>query len=472
MNMFPGIIIAAVQAGPSIDDASGPISVVCVDAGTGDIRWEGMLPDNVFLLYGLLAETEPSLVVAENEEAAASFHMVLQEHGYAVPRHRIINIKWLQYVLYPRRNRDSAQEAAGTPERKDSWHRGQPTSPALRLILTVSRLWQKAVGLPLLVLQQLSALSRSDPRFGNFFDLVLETVPLRYETLVPPGCATIHSLMHRVVAIPENREEERPAYNPDGDEVAAVLGESGPLSAALEGFEPRPGQLRMAASVYEALTDGHHLMIEAGTGTGKSLGYLVPALVYARSTGDRVVVATHTIHLQEQLRTRDIPLLQRILPFPFHATVLKGRSNYLCMRKLAHRVSQTGWVPEGEGLYTAYWMKLLVWLLETESGDREEIASLRDRDQEPFSVVASETETCISKSCPWFRHCYYHRAKAAAQASDIIITNHSLVFTDMKTGHYVLPPYNRLILDEGHHLEEEVVYSIPAARVYGPVRNG
>lgn len=216
-------------------------------------------------------------------------------------------------------------------------------------------------------------------------------------------------------------------------------------------YEERDAQKQMLEEVSASFNDQKHLMIEAGTGTGKSLGYLIPSLYHGIRDEEPVLVSTHTINLQEQLRTRDIPLLQDIFPVPFQAAVLKGRSHYLCLRKFENKVNTSDFEYPKEDRITA--AQMIVWLSETEHGDEEEL-HIHGRGAEFWRSVSSDAESCMNRVCPWFKKCYYHRARHAANQADVVITNHSLLFTDIRADHRLLPMYNRLVIDEAHHLEE------------------
>ncbi|GAB2692099.1 ATP-dependent DNA helicase DinG [Paenibacillus thermoaerophilus] len=221
------------------------------------------------------------------------------------------------------------------------------------------------------------------------------------------------------------------------------------LREKFEAFEERESQNIMAKSVHEAFRNGKHLLVEAGTGTGKSLGYLIPSLYYALREQVKVVVSTHTINLQEQLRQRDLPLLREHFPVPFRAAVLKGRSRYLCLRKFEERMN-AGDVSDHEERLTA--AQMIVWLGETEHGDEEEL-HLQPKGRTLWRSVASDADSCLNRACPWFRNCFYHRARHDAQEADLIITNHSLLFTDVQAEHRILPAYKHLVVDEAHHFE-------------------
>ncbi|MHA6483930.1 ATP-dependent DNA helicase DinG [Paenibacillus sp. strain BS8-2] len=216
-------------------------------------------------------------------------------------------------------------------------------------------------------------------------------------------------------------------------------------------YEEREPQTQMFHEVYQALASDQHLMIEAGTGTGKSLGYLIPALYYGVKNESKIVVSTHTINLQEQLRSRDLPLIADVLPFPVRASIFKGRGNYLCMRKFEGKVNTMDMVSPVEDAVTA--SQMVIWLSETETGDQEEL-NLGSRGADFWSTVSSDADSCLNRACPWFKRCYYHRAKHESNIADVTITNHSLLFTDVQADNRLLPTYAHLIIDEAHHVEE------------------
>ncbi len=223
------------------------------------------------------------------------------------------------------------------------------------------------------------------------------------------------------------------------------------LRARFERFEEREAQDQMIAEVYACLEEGKHLLVEAGTGTGKSLGYLIPALHYSALSGSKTVVSTHTINLQEQIRQRDIPLLEHIFPFPFRVSVLKGRSHYLCLRKFEQKLSYSDYEYQADDRITAG--QMTVWLGETEHGDNEEL-HFSGRSHEFWRTVESDTDSCLNRACPWFKRCFYHGARNSANQSDVVVTNHSLLMTDIKAENRLLPAYQQLVIDEAHHFED------------------
>ena len=245
----------------------------------------------------------------------------------------------------------------------------------------------------------------------------------------------------------------RPADPPqpiDAAEIAALLDEGGRLGAHFQGFEHRPQQVEMTYAIAQALNQGRHLMVEAGTGTGKSLAYLLPAIHWAVQNDEQVVISTNTINLQDQLISKDIPDLHTSLPFDFRATILKGRSNYVCPR-MVNALRRSGPADSDEMRLLA---KLLVWLPQTETGERDEISLRSMGEQIAWSRLNADNEGCTAESCASFATgCPLHVARQAAETAHIIVVNHALLLSDIVTGNRVLPAYRYLIVDEAHHLE-------------------
>ena len=248
-------------------------------------------------------------------------------------------------------------------------------------------------------------------------------------------------------------EPEDSKNNPadGGASVSDVFGADGHLSRELVGFEYRAQQERMAEMVADAIEDGEHLIVEAGTGVGKSLAYLVPAALHTLSGGRTVIVSTNTINLQEQLVAKDIPAAQSVLRaigYPDDAlfTVqLKGRSNYLCYRRWSHSKTSTDMtIPEARLM-----AKTMVWLESTASGDRSELRLNRD-DQAAFTRISAQgARGCPAPDGP----CFLRAARGRAHNADIVVINHSLLLADLVMGGGLLPEHDALIIDEAHHLE-------------------
>ncbi len=237
----------------------------------------------------------------------------------------------------------------------------------------------------------------------------------------------------------------------DEDEVASLLEYGGPFSRYFEQYEFRTQQVEMLRAVIRALCNGNHLLVEAGTGTGKSFAYLVPAALWAVHNNTRVVISTNTINLQDQLVKKDIPDLREALGIDLRSAVLKGRSNYLCPRRL-EVMRQRGPDNVDEMRVLA---KILVWQQSSDSGDRGEINLNGPVERDIWMRLSADDEGCKSENCQVRIEgsCPFYRARQVAQNAHLLVVNHALLLSDVATGNRVLPEYNYLIIDEGHHME-------------------
>src|SRR6185295_6434901 len=206
------------------------------------------------------------------------------------------------------------------------------------------------------------------------------------------------------------------------ERVRAFFSENGPLSKA-KNFEFRPEQQEMAAAVAKALEEERHLVIEAGTGVGKSLAYLAPAILFALEKHKKAVISTHTINLQEQLLNKDIPILKKILPVEFNAALIKGRQNYLCPRRLERALSQANELftgPEKNELD-----RIAEWAHKTRDGSLSDLAV--EPDPKVWTQVCSEPHICTAKTCGQTSNCFFQQARKRLLAADIIVLNHTLL---------------------------------------------
>ena len=240
--------------------------------------------------------------------------------------------------------------------------------------------------------------------------------------------------------------------NPDldalGARVADAFSDGGPLARALPAFEPRPGQREMAAAAGDVLAGGGVLLVEAGTGAGKTFAYLAPAIL----SGRRVLVSTGTKNLQDQIYYKDLPALRDALGVPFTAAYMKGRGNYLCL----HRFEALG--QDGDLLEPAPHLDLLrEWAGQTETGDRAEIEDLPD-DFPLWGEIAATSENCIGAECPRYDDCFITRMRRQASEADIVIVNHHLLCADaaVRRSAYgeVIPSCACTVIDEAHQLED------------------
>jgi ATP-dependent DNA helicase DinG len=220
------------------------------------------------------------------------------------------------------------------------------------------------------------------------------------------------------------------------------------LKSAFNHYQKRDGQFLMMNEVYDAFTTHQHLVLEAGTGIGKSLGYLLPAAYFSKLTGNKILISTYTTQLQSQLIENDIPILNQILPFEMNIALLKGKSHYICLSKFEESLQDL------EDNYDSCLtkMQILVWLLETESGDVDEL-NLSSGGQIFWNRVR-HGQNEKTRNELWQEKDFYLRAKQRVDKADLIITNHALLLTDSSQSYQLLPKIDYLILDEGHHFHK------------------
>jgi ATP-dependent DNA helicase DinG len=236
---------------------------------------------------------------------------------------------------------------------------------------------------------------------------------------------------------------------------ASILGPDGAIARRLPNYEARSQQLAMADAVADAIAGGKKIMVEAGTGVGKSFAYLVPAVLAATAHKDcRIVISTHTISLQEQLVHKDIPFLQKVMPQPFTAVLVKGRSNYLSLRRL-HGAQQRVLTLAAEPGAVEQLQQIGRWSRRTEDGSRS------DLDFQPlptvWDAVESDSGNCLGRACPDYNKCFYFKARKQMAGAQVLVVNHALFFSDLalrRQGAALLPDYKVVIFDEAHTLED------------------
>jgi DNA polymerase-3 subunit epsilon/ATP-dependent DNA helicase DinG len=247
----------------------------------------------------------------------------------------------------------------------------------------------------------------------------------------------------------------QPAEEPspiDVAEVSALLEQDGALAQSFPGYEYRTEQIEMLQAVGNALNLGDHLLVEAGTGTGKSLAYLLPAASWAVRNQDHVVISTNTINLQQQLINKDVPQVKELLPFDFEVVVLKGRSHYLCMAQF-DRLRRRGPRSQDEARLLAM---ILIWLPNTLTGEDDELSLYSPTERALWQGLSAAFEGCSRDRCAAYARgqCFFYRARQLAEAAHIIIVNHALLLSDIAVDNRVLPQYSHLIVDEAQHLED------------------
>jgi len=270
-------------------------------------------------------------------------------------------------------------------------------------------------------------------------------------------------------AFTDSREKPEPLRKTGSDRpidlhaVEHLLAPDGPLPHVLDRYESRPTQGRMAVAVAHALNDDGQLLVEAGTGTGKSLAYLLPAALHAIERGERVVVSTDTLALQDQLYTKDLPdvrtaLLESGVTDELRVAVMKGAANYICLTQWFKHLRQ----PAVDASDASLRAKVMLWLGQTQTGDKAELRLTQEEDAHWRSIAAGD-QVCTMKSCAYARRgqCFLPRARSQAANAHIVIANHALLLAGGSPEGHVMGAFNRLILDEAHHLEDE------ATQAYG-----
>ena len=247
--------------------------------------------------------------------------------------------------------------------------------------------------------------------------------------------------------------------NIDVHHLRHFLDAGGPLAQKLSNFERRESQLIMLEKVAEAFNDNRIALIEAGTGTGKTMAYLLPAIEWGLANGKRVAVSTNTINLQQQLTEKDIPLLKDIFPKPFRAELVKGRTNYVCLRKLNLAVNQPSLL-ELDDLQNEL-SQIYEWAQKTSDGSKSDLGI--QPSERVWEAIQSESDTTLKSKCPYYDRCFFYNARRRAATADILIVNHHLLFADLAMRSQaeqsasevaVLPRYERIIFDEAHNLED------------------
>lgn len=241
------------------------------------------------------------------------------------------------------------------------------------------------------------------------------------------------------------------------EKTLKLIQDEGLLCRTSKGFEPRDQQQKMMANIINAYNHNHIALIEAGTGTGKSLAYLIPALIWAAKCQERTVISTHTITLQEQLIQKDIPHLLETLNLKLKVVLVKGMHQYLCLRKLEDAHAEMVFFPTEEHKEIE---KIEAWRKTASEGSKSELPFTPS--PSVWERVGAESEACTHHQCPHYQQCYFYKARRQAQDAQILVSNHHLLFSDLmkraETLNYsetaLLPPYKRMILDEAHHIED------------------
>lgn len=387
-----------------------------------------------------------NIIVGHN----VSFDMRFLEHAYIGAGHHRLDTLTLATILLPRAGHYSLAELARTLKLgggdKDKGHRA--LADARNAARLFQELFRRACELESDQLIEIIAAGRGlNWPETHFFDQALHNIsksavarrqPLKrlFNTPRPEG----HTL---------NPRDEPQAL--DEEIITGMLQRGGTFSRAFPNYEFREQQVEMVSAVTNSFNRQQHLIVEAGTGTGKSVGYLLPAAFWAQQNERCVVVSTNTINLQDQLVNKDLPQLQKLLPFDIRATVLKGKRNYLCTR-LFQQMRHSG--PSSADEMVLY-AKILLWLPQTKSGDVNELSLRSQGEQMAWARLSADNDACRVDTCREER-CPLHVARRRAEQAHLLVVNHSLLLADVAAGNRVLPPYRDLIIDEAHHLEAAV----------------
>jgi ATP-dependent DNA helicase DinG len=263
------------------------------------------------------------------------------------------------------------------------------------------------------------------------------------EDNLPEGLELFHGLVLKQKEKLENKEVHTQMTFPDSPEKKEAL-----FRRVFDDYEKREGQYRMLDQVYSAFQKEHHTLIEAGTGVGKSLAYLLPSAIFANNTNKKIVISTYTTQLQEQLLTKDIPLLRQMVKSPLDVVLLKGRHHYISLEKFHQSLFE-----EEDNYDTSLTkMQILIWLTQTETGDYEEL-NLSSGGLLYWNRIKNDTSTFV-KDRSWLTHDFYFLIRQRVNEAKIIITNHSLLMADLTSESTILPSYEYAVIDEAHHFEK------------------
>lgn len=395
----------------------------------------------------VLSLLDGGVFVAHNVQFDLNFlNDALEEEGYLPYTGPVIDTVELARILLPTAESHALSHLSESLQlaHQEAHRAGSDASATAELLL---ELLKRLHTLPLETLKHLRRLSpRLFSAIEEEIDHAIRLVGIeedsqfdRFRKIALKKRQTIERLAHPPVLEP---------FGPFVDELNTVT-----FPRLFEGYEERRGQLEMMRHVYQSLDQETPLLVEAGTGTGKSLGYLVPAAHYAIEHETPIIVSTHTIQLQEQLFARDLPLLRQLFNEPVDITLLKGRNNYMDLRKFEFFLSET----EEPYNFTLAKAILLVWLTQTDTGDLEEVSLPGGAAQGNIAIkqlIQSDSQSQLGRFDPWYSRDFFHHAVRRAKQATIIVTNHALLFSDIQYEAGVLPKGCPLILDEAHQIEE------------------
>lgn len=401
--------------------------------------FEDVIPDIWKMLDG-------RVFVAHNVAFDLTFlNESLEQAGYLAFQGRAIDTVELARILYPTLESHALEALSDTFDlvHTDA-HRALSDAEATAELFI--RMLDRLRDLPMVTLKRLRELSES---WTSHIEPLLDEIIL--EVGIRPDDETRFDI-HRKIALRRPVDAFVPAIEREPFEPFLLRTIEETLPSLFDQFEPRQSQFEMMRHVYRALDDEETLLVEAGTGTGKTLAYLIPSAHHALETKRPVVISTHTIQLQEQLLNRDLPVLRQIFP-EIEFTLLKGRRNYIDLRKFEMVLDESN-----DGLLASMCKAMvLVWLTETETGDLEELSFPGSATQGPASfkrLIQADASSDFGRFDPWYSRDFFTKAVLRSKEADLIVTNHALLFSDLQHQAGILPTDTPLILDEAHQVEE------------------
>lgn len=379
---------------------------------------------------------ESSIIVAQNRYFDLGF---LEKYLGPLPNYSIDTIELAKIVEPSFDSYSLANLALELDINNGSPHRA--LADAQTTFAVLSKLWSKLSAFDLGVLMELKSWLRDESQ-GLYIllnQLIKNITKTGNWTKIDAG--NPQSFFNQSPQMPLRIEKEK---------IDQLFMKNGLLAQKFPNYEVRTQQTEMFRTIGKAFEQGRNLLVEAGTGVGKTLAYLSAGLQIA-SEQNKVVISTHTIALQEQLCKKDIPLLEQVLDEKIAYVLLKGRNNYLCWR-LWHNIKeeQYNWSWEQR----VFWARITVWLKKTLSGDKEDLKLINNKENEFWYRVGSTSDFCLGVKCPSFNSCWYNNIRNKANKAHLLIVNHSLLLSDAKMGTGLLPAHDYIIIDEAHQLEE------------------
>ncbi len=379
------------------------------------------------------------------------------EYQYLLPPRRLIDTLELARIVLPLCPDHSLAAVANElgiepPEDRSCVARARLTHRVWE------RLIERACELPppaLAVLSELGPAGESATA-DIFAEAACECTKFTLSDAEEPELDTIFRSHERIFLAAQQYQAPEPVEKPlDTEKICAMFEGTGAVGRNLANFETRREQIQMAESVCVALNHGRHLLCEAGTGIGKSMAYLLPMIAWARQNEDKVIVSTNTKNLQEQLYGKDLPFLKKLLGGRFSTALLKGRRNYLCVRKFLNLIRYRNRELSEPDEFAAL-MPLVSWAATTETGDLSECAGFAVH-RSAFSLMSLITaagDECLGKACTFASRCFVRRARSLALLSDVTVVNHALVFADAAIDSPYLPHKRCIVFDEAHNIED------------------